>query len=198
MKRLLIFLLIFCLWGCQAPESRVQFSQEELSSSGIHLSKLDALGRVGTAFGMISPETMPSRNEHRQSIYWIKPTGWHTIRYDDLIADRYLYNRCHLIGWQLSGLNAEKRNLMTGTRAFNAEGMLPYENLVANYVEETGMRVAYRVTPDFHGLDLLAHGVWMDAYSVEDEGQAISFHVYVKNEQPGIELNYRTGASKRA
>ena len=128
----------------------------------------------------------------------IKPAGWHTVRYDDLIADKYLYNRCHLIGYQLTGENANVQNLITGTRYLNVEGMLPFENQVADYVRKTGNHVLYRVTPIYDGNDLLARGVEMEASSVEDQGKGLEFYVFVYNVQPGIEIDYATGDSRRA
>ena len=159
-------------------------------------SQLDSLGRCGQAYAMISTETMPT--EKRGSIGQIKPSGWHTVRYDDLISDKYLYNRCHLIGFQLAGENANEKNLITGTRYMNVEGMLPFEDEVADYVKETGNRVLYRVTPVYEGDDLVARGVVMEAYSVEDSGEGVSFNVFVYNVQPGIVIDYATGDSQRA
>ena len=125
----------------------------------------------------------------------IKPSGWHTVKYDIITDVRYLYNRCHLIAYSLAGENANPKNLITGTRYFNVEGMLPFEIKVANYVKNTGNHVLYRVTPDFKGDNLVASGVLMEAYSVEDDGKGICFCVYVYNIQPGIEIDYRTGES---
>ncbi len=154
--------------------------------------ELDSLGRCGPAFASVCRETMPT--EERGSIGNVKPTGWHTVKYD-VISDLYLYNRCHLIGYQLSGENANEKNLITGTRYLNIEGMLPWEDMVASYVEETGNHVAYRVTPYFMGDDLVASGVLMEAYSVEDQGTGICFNVYCYNVQPGILIDYSTGES---
>ena len=156
-------------------------------------SKLDSLGRCGVAYACVGLEIMPT--EERGAIGQVKPTGWHTIKYD-IIDGKYLYNRCHLIGYQLTGENANTKNLITGTRYLNVEGMLPFENMVAEYVEETGNHVMYRVTPHFEGTNLLASGVQMEAYSVEDDGKGVCFNVYVYNAQPGIEINYATGDSK--
>ena len=158
-------------------------------------SELDSLGRCGVAFANICPELMPT--EDRGEIGSVQPTGWHTVRYDDLIDGMYLYNRCHLIGYQLAGENANEKNLITGTRFLNMEGMLPFENLVADYVEETGNHVLYRVTPDFQGEELVARGVQMEAYSIEDEGEGVCFNIYAYNIQPGIEIDYLTGESRR-
>ena len=158
-------------------------------------SDLDYLGRCGTAYANICKELMPT--EERGEIGMIKPTGWHTVKYPDIIEDRYLYNRCHLIGYQLSGENANSANLITGTRYFNVEGMLRFENWVAEYVRETNNHVLYRVTPVFDGNDLVAKGVLMEAYSVEDNGAGVEFCVFVYNVQPGIEIDYRTGDSRK-
>ena len=134
--------------------------------------------------------------EERGSIGMVKPTGWHTVRYDDLVDGKYLYNRCHLIGYQLTGENANTKNLITGTRYLNIEGMLPFENMVADYIQETNNHVLYRVTPIFEGNNLLANGVLMEGYSVEDKGAGISYCVFAYNVQPGIEIDYATGESK--
>lgn len=158
-----------------------------------HYSDLDTLGRCGTAYANICKELMPT--EKRGEIGMIKPTGWHTVRYDDIISDKYLYNRCHLIGFQLAGENANEKNLVTGTRYMNVDGMLPFENMIADYVKETDNHVLYRVTPIFVGDDLVCRGVEMEAYSVEDNGEGTSFHVFVYNIQPGIEIDYATGDS---
>ena len=133
--------------------------------------------------------------EKRGSIGMIRPSGWQTARYDDLISTKYLYNRCHLIAYSLAGENANERNLITGTRYMNVEGMLPFENLVADYVKETSNHVLYRVTPLYEGDNLVASGVLMEAGSVEDEREGICFNVYVYNVQPGIGIDYATGAS---
>ena len=158
-----------------------------------HYSDLDTLGRCGTAYANICKELMPT--EKRGEIGMIKPTGWHTVRYDDIISDKYLYNRCHLIGFQLAGENANEKNLVTGTRYMNVDGMLPFENMIADYVKETDNHVLYRVTPIFVGDNLVCRGVEMEAYSVEDNGEGTSFHVFVYNIQPGIEIDYATGDS---
>lgn len=153
-------------------------------------SELDSLGRCGYAESRITSELMPA--EERGAIGMVKPTGWHTVKYDS-VDGRYLYNRCHLIGYQLTGENANKKNLITGTRYLNVTGMLPFENEVADYVHNTGNPCMYRVTPVFRGDDLLARGVEMEAESVKD--QEISFHVFVYNVQPGIGIDYSTGNS---
>ena len=171
------------------------FTADELTSTSFELySDLDALGRCGTVYASIGKDLMPT--EERGSIGMVKPTGWHTVRYDDLVDGKYLYNRCHLIGFQLTGENANTSNLITGTRYLNIEGMLPFENMVADYVKETGNHVMYRVTPIFEGSNLLASGVLMEGYSVEDNGAGICYCVYAYNVQPGVEIDYATGESK--
>lgn len=170
------------------------FSEEELTTRTFEeYSELDELGRCGPAYANICRELMPT--EERGSIGQIKPTGWHTVRYDDLIADKYLYNRCHLIGYQLAGENANQKNLITGTRYLNIEGMLDFENMVADYVDETDNHVLYRVTPWFADDELVARGVLMEGYSVEDQGDGICFCVFAYNVQPGIVIDYATGDS---
>lgn len=155
---------------------------------------LDALGRCGAAFAIVSLDTMPT--EERGSIGMIRPSGWHTVRYDDLVDGRYLYNRCHLLGFQLTAENANERNLITGTRYMNVEGMLPFENQVASYVERTGNRVLMRSTPVFVGDELVARGVHLEALSIDDGGADVSFNVFCYNVQPGIEIDYATGDSR--
>ena len=159
-------------------------------------SELDRLGRCGPAYAVITRNTMPT--EKRGKIGMIKPSGWHTVRYDDLIKDKYLYNRCHLIGFQLAGENDNNKNLITGTRYLNVDGMLPFENMVTKYVKDTGKPVLYRVVPIFKGDDLVARGVTMEGYSLNDKGKSICFFVFVPNIQPGVVINYANGASKRA
>lgn len=158
-------------------------------------SELDEKGRCGVAIACIGRNLMPT--EERESISSVKPTGWNNAKYDG-IDGAYLYNRCHLIGFQLSGENANERNLITGTRYFNVEGMLPFENKVAEYVRETGNHVLYRVTPIFEGDNLVASGVLMEAKSVEDNGESVQFNVYCYNVQPGIDIDYLTGKSLKA
>ena len=173
------------------------FTESELTDQSYeYYSDLDALGRCGTACASIGQDLMPT--ESRGSIGMVKPTGWHTVRYDDLVDGKYLYNRCHLIGFQLTSENANTKNLITGTRYLNIEGMLPFENMVADYVKENGNHVMYRVTPIFEGDNLLANGVLMEGYSVEDNGTGICYCVYAYNVQPGVEIDYATGDSKRA
>lgn len=166
-------------------------SQMDLSGvTGEVYSPLDLLGRCGPAEALVAPETMPAAE--REGIGMVRPSGWQLAKYD-FIDGRYLYNRCHLIGYQLTGQNANERNLITGTRHFNVEGMLPYENRVANYVRDTGHHVRYRVTPVFEGENLLVSGVRMEAASVEDDG--LRFHVYVHNVQPGVVIDYADGTN---
>lgn len=155
-------------------------------------SELDSLGRCGVCFANIGIELMPT--EERGEIGQIKPSGWQLAKYD-CVDGKYLYNRCHLIGYQLSGENANEKNLITGTRYMNVEGMLPFENMVADYVESTGNHVLYRVTPVFDGNNLVASGVQMEAKSVEDDGVGICFNVYVYNCQPGVAIDYANGLS---
>ena len=169
------------------------FSAEELTTIGYETySELDPLGRCGAAFASVGPELMPT--EERGSIGMIKPSGWQLVKYD-CVDGKYLYNRCHLIGYQLTAENANVQNLITGTRYLNMDGMLPYENRVADYVKDTGNHVAYRATPLFEGNNLLAHGVQLEAYSIEDEGAGICFNVFCYNVQPGITIDYATGES---
>lgn len=172
---------------------------EDISKSGESFevySELDSLGRCGEAYASIGKDLMPT--ESRGSIGSVKPTGWHTVKYDN-IDGKYLYNRCHLIGYQLSDEDANKQNLITGTRYFNVEGMLPFENQVAEYIKKQktneNKHVLYRVTPIYEGDNLLASGVQMEALSVEDKGEGVCFNVYVYNVQPGIKINYATGES---
>ena len=155
-------------------------------------SDLDELGRCGVAYANICKELMPT--EERGAIGMVKPTGWHTVKYDN-VEGKYLYNRCHLIGYQLAGENANEKNLITGTRYLNVTGMLKFEDQVADYVKATDHHVLYRVTPVFEEDNLVATGVEMEAYSVEDCGKGVSFHVFVYNIQPGITIDYATGES---
>lgn len=167
------------------------FTGEEITLEAFeHYSPLDALGRCGITFANICKELMPTKD--RESIGHIKPTGWVQNRYD-FVDGESLYNRCHLVGFQLAGENANELNLITGTRYMNVQGMLPFENMVADYVKETDNHVLYRVTPIFEGSELVARGVLMEAWSVEDEGDGICFCVYCYNVQPGVEINYATG-----
>ena len=160
---------------------------------------LDKLGRCTVTMACVGKDIMPAKDEERGSISSVYPTGWEQNRYDsDLVEGGWLYNRAHLIGWQLTAENANKENLITGTRYFNVDGMLPFENMVADYVRETGNHVLYRVTPIFEGDNLLASGVLMEALSMEDGGEGVSFCVYVYNVQPGIEIDYATGENQLA
>ncbi len=170
------------------------FSEEDLTTDPFeYYSGLDSLGRCGVAYANICEELMPT--EERGEIGSIKPSGWHTVKYEG-IDGNYLYNRCHLIGFQLAGENANKHNLITGTRYLNVEGILPFENQIADYIHENpGHHVLYRVTPDFQDDELVCRGVYLEARSVEDDGCV--FYVYCYNIQPGIEINYATGESKR-
>ena len=173
------------------------FTAAELTTTSFETySDLDTLGRCGVTYACIGQDLMPTKE--RGSIGMVKPTGWHTVRYDDLVDGKYLYNRCHLIGYQLTGENANTKNLITGTRYLNIEGMLPFENMVADYIQETDNHVLYRVTPIFEGNNLLANGVLMEGYSVEDKGAGVSYCVFAYNVQPGIEIDYATGESKLA
>ena len=169
------------------------FTSDNLTTEAFeNYSELDALGRCGVAYANVSLETMPT--EKRGSISEVKPTGWHSVKYDN-VDGKSLYNRCHLIGYQLTAENANQQNLITGTRYLNVDGMLPFENMVADYVKETDNHVLYRVTPIFTGDNLVADGVLMEGYSVEDEGEGICFCVYAYNVQPGITIDYATGDS---
>lgn len=172
------------------------FKEEEYTTTSFEkYSELDLLGRCGVASANISKDLMPT--EKRGSIGMIKPSGWHTIKYDH-IDGKYLYNRCHLIGYQLTGENANEKNLITCTRSMNTKGMLQFENMVTKYIKDTGNHVLYRVTPVFEGNNLVAKGVEMEAYSVEDNGKGIKFNVFVYNIEDGIIIDYKTGDSKLA
>lgn len=170
------------------------FTEEELTDQTYEsYSNLDELGRPGIATACLGLDTMPSEQEERGAIGMIKPAGWQTVKYPDIIPDRYLYNRCHLIGWQLSGENANELNLITGTRYLNVTGMLPFENQTADYIRSTENHVMYRVTPVYTGSNLVCDGLLMEAQSVEDD--RLSFCVYCHNVQPGIVIDYATGNS---
>ena len=169
------------------------FSAAELATQSFETySDLDSLGRCGVTYACIGKDLMPT--EERGSIGMVKPTGWHTVKYD-FVDGKYLYNRCHLIGYQLTGENANEKNLITGTRYLNIEGMLPFENMVTDYVKETDQHVMYRVTPVFEGDNLLAAGVLMEGKSVEDNGEGVLFCVFAYNVQPGVSIDYATGES---
>lgn len=157
---------------------------------------LDELGRSTYAYAILGSDLIPE--EENPGVGQLRPTGWHTIRYDELINDRYLYNRCHLIAYQLTGESSNINNLITGTRYLNIEGMSQFENMIAEYIHETENHVVYRVTPVYDGDNLVASGVLMEAYSVEDQGQGICFNVYCYNVQPGIDIDYKTGESEIA
>lgn len=158
-------------------------------------SELDHLGRAGQAYASLGIDLMPT--EDRKSINSVKPTGWHTVKYD-IVDGKYLYNRCHLIGFQLAGENANKNNLITCTRHMNTTGMLDFENEVAEYIRNTNNHVLYRVTPMYEGDNLVAKGVQLEAYSIEDNGEGVKFNVFVYNIQPGITIDYKTGESSLA
>ena len=176
-------------------DNQPNFSASELTTKGYEkYSSLDSLGRCGVALASCGKEIMPGANEERGSISSVKPSGWVQKSYSG-ISGGYLWNRCHLIGWQLSAENANRQNLITGTRYMNINGMLPFENMVADYIKETGNHVAYRITPIFEGRNLVCSGVQMEAYSVEDDGDGICFNVYCYNVQPGITIDYATGDS---
>ena len=170
------------------------FRKEDMTTKSFEkYSKLDNLGRCGVAFANVGKDIMPT--EERGSIGQVKPSGWQTIKYD-IVDGKYLYNRCHLIGYQLTGENANRENLVTGTRYLNIDGMLDFENDIADYVKKTGNHVLYRVTPIFQGSELVCRGVQMEALSVEDNGKGIKFNVFAYNAQPGVEIDYSTGKSK--
>ena len=157
-------------------------------------SELDRLGRCGVAYANIHKTLMP--NEDRESLSSVSPSGWNNKKYDtDLVDGGWIYNRAHLIGFQLAGEQANEKNLITGTRYCNVEGMLPFENMIADYIKETNNHVLYRVTPIYVGDEMVARGVLMEAYSVEDEGDGVCYNVFCYNVQPGIEIDYATGDS---
>lgn len=175
-------------------DNEPEFDESDFTTEAFETySDLDNLGRCGVAYANICKELMPT--EKRGKIGMIKPSGWHTVKYPEIIKDRYLYNRCHMIGFQLAGENANEKNLITGTRYLNVDGMLPFEDEIADYVNNTGNHVLYRVTPVFNGDNLVASGVQMEAESVEDSGEGVKFNVYCYNVQPGIGIDYATGDS---
>lgn len=177
-------------------DNEPQFNSKDMNKKSFEsYSNLDSLNRPQVAFANVSKDLMPTTK--RGSIGMVKPTGWHTVRYKG-IDGKYLYNRCHLIGYQLTGENANRKNLITGTRYLNVEGMLPFENEVTNYIKKTNHHVLYRVTPIYDGDNLIADGVQIEAYSIEDKGQGVSFNVFCYNVQPGIEIDYKTGDSSRS
>ena len=170
-----------------------EFAEEDFEKESFEIySEFDELGRCGAAYANIGPDLMPRKE--RGKIGQVRPSGWQTVKYD-CVDGKYLYNRCHLIGYQLTAENANKKNLITGTRYMNVEGMLPFENMTADYIHETGNHVLYRATPLYRDDDLVASGVQMEAKSVEDDGEGISFNVYCYNVQPGIMIDYSTGDS---
>lgn len=173
--------------------NKPNFDEKDYTTKSFeNYSRLDTKGRCGVAFANICKETMPPKGDERGEISSVKPTGWEQKRYNG----EYLYNRCHLIGYQLSDEDANELNLITGTRYFNVSGMLPFENQVAEYIKENeNSHVLYRVTPIFEGDNLLANGVQMEAYSLEDNGEGVCFNVFVYNVQPGVEIDYETGKS---
>lgn len=174
-------------------DNNPDFTETDMTTASFEsYGELDGLGRCTTAYANIGKDLMPT--EKRGSIGEVKPTGWQTVKYDN-VDGKYLYNRCHLIGYQLTGENANAKNLITGTRYLNVDGMLPFENMVADYIKETNNHVLYRVTPVFAGNNLVASGVQMEAKSVEDNGDGILFNVYCFNAQPGIAIDYATGDS---
>lgn len=174
-------------------DNKPEFDKKQIANKSYEsYADLDDLGRCGVATACIGTDLMPT--EDRGAIGQVKPSGWQTVKYD-FVDGKYLYNRCHLIGFQLAGENANEKNLITGTRYMNVQGMLPFENMVADYVKETGNHVMYRVTPVYDGDDLVARGIQMEALSVEDAGEGIEFNVYVYNNQPGVIIDYATGVS---
>lgn len=170
--------------------NNIPFFTETTTECFEEYPELDSLGRCGAAYACVGIDTMPT--EERESISEVKPSGWHNKPYD-FVDGGYVYNRCHLIGFQLTGENANERNLVTGTRYMNVKGMLPFENEVADYIASTGNHVMYRVTPVFEGDNLVCSGVLMEAYSVEDDGAGIQFCVFCFNVQPGVSIDYKTG-----
>ena len=174
-------------------ENKPFFTEDEIVSESYETyCDKDGLDRCTLVVACIGRDLMPAEGEERGSIGSVKPSGWQTIKFD-IVDGKYLYNRCHLIGWQLTAENANRNNLITGTRYMNVDGMLPFENMVADYIKETDNHVMYRVTPIYDGDNLVARGVLMEAYSVEDQGEGICFCVYVYNNQPGVVINYANG-----
>ena len=175
----------------EVNDNKPYFTEADLTTQSFEIySELDSLGRCGVAYANVGQDLMPT--EPRGEIGAVKPTGWHLVKYDN-VDGKYLYNRCHLIAYMLAAENANPQNLITGTRYLNVQGMLPFETKVCDYVKNTGNHVLYRVTPIFDGDNLLANGVLMEAYSVEDAGEGISFCVFAYNVQPGIGIDYATG-----
>lgn len=179
---------------CVINGNNPSFTEADMADTAYEsYSELDTLGRCGTVMACVGTELMPT--EERESISHIYPSGWNNVPYT-FVDGEYLYNRCHLIGFQLTGENDNELNLITGTRYMNTEGMLPFENMVADYIKETGNHVLYRVTPVFEGGELVARGVQMEALSIEDSGEGICFNVYCYNVQPGVIIDYATGESQ--
>ena len=180
-------------------KNKPTFSKKEITTISYEkYGELDKYGRCTTALACIGKDLMPT--EERESIGMVKPTGWNQNKYPGIVDSDppYLFNRCHMIGYQLTGENANEKNLITGTRYMNVEGMLPYENLVADYINSTGNHVMYRVTPFFEGKNLVCSGIQIEAYSVEDKGKGICFNAYCYNVQPGVEINYLDGSNSLA
>lgn len=180
--------------------NKPSFTENDYTTNAFETySDLDKRKRCGVAYANICKEIMPLETDDRESLYSVIPSGWQQAIYEGIVEGDYLYNRCHLIGHQLAGENANEKNLITGTRYMNSEGMLPFENDIADYIKENANNyVLYRVTPIFDGDNLVASGVQMEAYSVEDNGKGICFNVYVYNVQPGIIIDYATGESRLA
>ncbi|MBP3870835.1 MAG: DNA/RNA non-specific endonuclease [Faecalicoccus sp.] len=212
MNKLLSIITIICLWTGMIPivpeydgnlvyviSEDSGFTKEEIAVKDKFekYSELDELGRCGPAYALITEDMMPADGTTRGSLGMITPSGWHTVRYDDLIEDQYLYNRCHLIGFQLTGQTTNERNIITGTRFFNTHGMLPVENEISAYIKTSHQPVLYKVTPDFKGNNLVASGVQIQACSVADDCKTISYNIYIYNIQPGIEIDYATGDSHK-
>lgn len=183
---------------CTINNNIPSFTEEDYNLGVFeNYSNLDNLGRCSVAYANICKEIMPAKDQKREAIGMIKPSGWQTVKYEGIVEGNYLYNRCHLIGYQLAGENANEKNLITGTRYMNVEGMLPFENQVAEYIEKNPKNhVLYRVTPVFKENNLVANGVQIESYSIEDNGKGICFNVYVYNVQPGIKIDYATGKSE--
>lgn len=181
----------YCIINDNVPYF-TEYEIEEANTSYIYLSELDDLGRCGVTMASIATDIMPI-GEERDDISSVTPTGWHQMYYEWIDNGGWLYNRCHLLGWQFTGLNADERNLITGTRYLNVEGMLPFENSIADYCYDTNNHVLYRVTPIFDGDNLVANGVLMEAISVEDGGEGVEFNIFCYNVQPGVWIDYATG-----
>ena len=175
-------------------ENQPDFPDEDRTANSFEsYSPLDLLGRCGPAYANVGLETMPT--EERGEIGQIKPSGWHTVKYG-VVDGKYLYNRCHLIAWSLCGENANRKDLLTGTRYLNETGMLPFEEQILDYIRETGNHVLYRVTPMYNEEELVCRGVRLEAQSVEDHGKTLCFHVYCYNLQPHVQIDYATGRNQ--